>query len=198
MRSEASPLLPIFRSRHQADLLTLLFLHPDEDYTLTDIARRLDVPLSTLHGEVGRLLDAELITVRAVGRSRLLRANLDNRVAEALGRLLAVTFGPQIVVADEFRDIDGIQAVVIFGSWGARHHGQPGPPPNDIDVLVLGEPDRADVYDAADRAQQRLEIPVNPVIRPAARWLADDDPLIQQVKTTPFVITYGSLPVNAK
>jgi DNA-binding transcriptional ArsR family regulator/predicted nucleotidyltransferase len=193
MRSEAPPLLPIFRSKHQADLLTILFLHPDKDYTLSDLARRLEVSISTLHGEIGRLLDAELITARTVGRSRLLRANQDNRIADALGRLLTITFGPHVVVAEEFCALEGVQAVVIFGSWGARYHGHPGPPPNDIDVLVLGEPDRADVYEAADRAQQVLEIPVNPVIRPTTRWTAGADPLVQQVKTSPFVITCGSL-----
>jgi DNA-binding transcriptional ArsR family regulator len=196
MRSEAPSLLPIFRSRHQADLLAILFLHPDRDYTLADLARRLGVSASTLHGEIGRLLDAELITARSVGRSRLLRANQDNRIADALGRLLTVSFGPHVRVADEFCAINGVQAVVIFGSWAARYYGRPGPPPNDVDVLVLGDPDRTDVYDAADRAQRLLEIPVNPVIRQARRWTVEADPLIQEVKGAPFVITCGSLPID--
>jgi hypothetical protein len=36
MRSDAPSLMPVFRSRHQADLLTLLFLHPDQDHTVTN------------------------------------------------------------------------------------------------------------------------------------------------------------------
>jgi DNA-directed RNA polymerase specialized sigma24 family protein len=55
MRSEAPPLMPIFRSRHQADLLAWLLLHPDREYTTTELARRLGVPLTTLHREVQRL-----------------------------------------------------------------------------------------------------------------------------------------------
>jgi hypothetical protein len=39
------------------------------------------------------------------------------------------------------------------------------PAPHDLDVLVVGQPTRASVYDAVDRAQQRLGMPVNPVIR---------------------------------
>ena len=176
----------------------MLFLHHDEDYTLADLARRLDVSMSTLHREIERLIEAELITARTVGRSRLLRANMDNRISDALGRLLTVTFGPHVAVADQFCAIESIDAVVIFGSWAARYHGRPGPPPNDVDVLVLGDPDRADVYDAADRAQQLLELPINPVIRPATRWTAGTDPLIQQVKASPLVISCGSLPDNSK
>ena len=72
MRSDAPSLMPVFRSRHQADLLTLLFLRPDQDYTVTDLAARLGIPLTTAHREVQRLEDAGLLTGRAVGRSRLM------------------------------------------------------------------------------------------------------------------------------
>ncbi|MFI0452653.1 hypothetical protein [Actinomadura sp. 6N118] len=196
MRSEAPPLLPIFRSRHQADLLTVLFFHPDQDFTLAELSRRLGVSMSTLHGEVGRLLDAELITARAVGRSRLLRANTGHLVADALARLLTLTFGPQVAVADSFAQVAGVQTVLIFGSWARRYEGEAGPFPNDVDVLVLGDVDRAEVYEAAEVAQDRLDLPVNPVVRPADRWLAGTDPLVQQVKASPFVIAYGDLPAD--
>lgn len=196
MRSEAPALLPIFRSRGQARLLTLLFLHPDQEYTLSDMARRLEMSLSTVHGEVTRLEDAELVTSRPVGRARLLRANQDNRLTAPLTHLLTLTFGPQETVGEEFGGLDA-QAVLIFGSWARRYKGEPGPPPNDVDVLVLGdtdlEVDRGAVYEAAERAQARLDLPVNPVVRPAARWTSDD-PLISQIKESPYVIAYGQLP----
>lgn len=58
--------------------------------------------------------------------------------------------------------VAGAAQVVIFGSGAARYAGEAGPPPHDIDVLVVGKVDRADLYDAADRAQARLGIEVNP------------------------------------
>jgi DNA-binding transcriptional ArsR family regulator len=128
MRSEAPALLPIFRSRHQADLLTILLLHPDQDHTASDLATRLGVPLTTVHRETKRLVEAGLLTARTVGRARLLRANPANRVVEPLARLLTVTFGPHTVLADEFAVIDSVDLVLIYGSWAARYHGKPGPP----------------------------------------------------------------------
>lgn len=196
MRTDAPPLLPIFRSLHQANLLATLFLHPDDDYTLADLARRLQVSPSTLHHEVHRLMDADLIRARPVGRAQLLRANTSNRGSEPLTQLLITTVGPHIVVADEFSDISGARTVLIYGSWAARYHGEPGPPPKDVDVLVLGEPARSDVYDAADRVEQRIGFPVNPVIRPHERWVSGSDPLIEQIKGSPIVIAYGSDPIN--
>jgi len=136
MRSEAPALLPIFRSQHQAEMLAVLMLHPNQDFTLSDLARRLGVSASTMHLETQRMVDAGLLTSRQVGRSRLLRANTDNRIVGPLTDLLAATFGALPVVEEEFADIPDADMVVIFGSWAARHAGVAGMAANDVDVLV--------------------------------------------------------------
>jgi hypothetical protein len=187
MRSDAPPLMPIFRSRHQADLLTWLLLHPDQEYTVTHLAERLHVPLTTLHREAQRLADVDLIRSRTLGRSRLLQANPAHRATAALTQLLEVTFGPQTVIEDEFAPVPDVDRVLIYGSWADRYHGAPGAPPADIDVLVIGDPDRADVYDAADRAQDRLGVQVNPVIRSPHQWKEAADSLIEQIRSSPIV-----------
>jgi hypothetical protein len=51
-------------------------------------------------------------------------------------------------------------------------------------VLVVGNVDRADVYDAADRASTRLGIEVNPVVRSAKQWSKPEDPLVKQIKAS--------------
>lgn len=186
MRSEAPALMPIFRSQHQAALLAWLLLHPEDEYTLTELAKRLDVPLTTLQREAQRLVDAGLLHDRTLGRARLLRANLGNRAAAPLTQLLEVTFGPETIIGEEFYLADA-ERVLIYGSWADRYHGTPGPPPNDVDVLVVGSLDRADVYDAADRAQARLGMQVNPVIRTPDQWATDADSLVLQIKASPTV-----------
>lgn len=160
-----------------------LLLHPDEEFGVSDLATRLGVPLSTLHREVVRLDRAGLIISRVLGRSRLVRANADHPAAPALTRLLEVTFGPKSVIGEEFA-IEGAEQVVIFSSWAARYAGEAGPPPHDIDVLVIGKVDRADVYEAADRAQARLGIEVNPVVRTFKQWNDNDDPLVAQIRSS--------------
>ncbi len=98
---------------------------------------------------------------RTHGRNRLVRANPTHPATAALTQLLELSFGPQIVIGEEFA-LPQVEQVVIFGSWADRHHGSPGPPPHDVDVLVIGTPERAAIYDAADRAQVRLGLQVNP------------------------------------
>jgi hypothetical protein len=164
-----------------------LLLHPDQEYGVSDLAERLGVPLSTLHREVVRLDRAGLIVSRTLGRNRLLRANAAHPAAAALTQLLEVTFGPKAVIAEEFV-IPGAEQVLIFGSWAARYAGQAGPPPHDIDVLVVGKVDRADVYEGADRAQARLGLEVNPVVRSGGQWDDPADALVAQIKASAFVV----------
>lgn len=67
--------------------------------------------------------------------------------------------------------IEGIGAAYIYGSWAARHAGQPGQRPvGDIDILVLGTPDRDQLYDALSIAEQQLGRPVEATIRDST-WL---------------------------
>jgi DNA-binding transcriptional ArsR family regulator len=192
MRSQAPALLPIFRSQTQAEILALLLLHPDQEFSLTDLSRRLKVPLTSIHREVDRLAEASLVGERTVGRNRMVRANPDHPASEPLIRLLERSFGPQHVVAEEFAEIPGASEVLIYGSWAARHAGQAGAAPRDVDVLVLGEGVvRGDVYEAADRAQARLGLPVNPTIRTSAQWADPGDALSSQIRSSPTLTVVG-------
>jgi len=197
MRSNAPALLPILRSRHLAEILTLILLHPDMEYTLSEISGKLGLPLTTVQREVTRLADAELIRERRVGRARLVSADPDSRYTRPLADLVTLAFGPHLVIGEEFRSLGAI-AVAIYGSWAARYEGIAGHAPRDVDVLVIGEVSRRDMYEAADRSEQRLGLPVNPVLCPESRWLAASDALIQQIQAAPLVWVIGTEPPEGR
>lgn len=136
---------------------------------MTELAHRLSMPQSTVSGEVRRLADADILTVRPVGRSRLVRANEDSRLAGPLAELLVLTYGPHVVIADEFAGLEGVVQVVIFGSWAARYQGERGRPPNDVDVLVAGTPDRVAMYTAERPEPGRQSASVRAAVQPARR-----------------------------
>jgi len=187
MRSKAPALFPVFRSRAQAEILAVTLLHPEREQTITDLARRLRIPLATVSDEVARLLGADLFTVRKVGRANLLRPNVGNRVVGPLTEIVLATMGPHLVVQEAFAGLRGVERLLIFGSWAARYHDEAGPPPNDLDVLLVGTPNRAEVYEAAETVEQRTGMPVNPVIASARRWNDDADPLMRQIQSHPRV-----------
>jgi DNA-binding transcriptional ArsR family regulator len=174
-------------------MLTLLLLHPDAEYTLSEVASKLGLPLTTVQREATRLSDSGLIRDRRVGRSRLVSANPASRYTLPLTELVSLAFGPQFVIGEEFRALDGA-AVAIYGSWAARYDGTVGHAPNDVDVLVVGDVARREMYEAAERAEQRLGLPVNPVLCSRERWLTAADPLTQQVRSSPLVWVVGAAP----
>jgi len=182
--------MPILRSQQQAELLTLLLLHPSTEYSITELSGRLGVPLTTVQREVNRLSEAGLILERRVGRTRVVSANPASRYTRPLTELVTLAFGPHVVIGEEFADLPAA-AVAIYGSWAARYHGVAGPPPADVDVLVVGEPSRADIYEAAERAEQRIGFPVNVTLCNPARWAAASDALIQQIQSAPVVWIFG-------
>lgn len=192
MRIDPPALLPILRSQNQARLLTWLLLHPSQEYALGELASLLAIAPSTLHQEVERLVKVGVVADRQVGRNRLLRVNAGNRLVPALTVLMSMTFGPHVVVAEEFVGVEGAKQVIIYGSWAERYDGTEGPEPGDVDVMVIGSPVREQVYDASDRAQERLGIPVNSTIRSAAAWGAASDALVAAIKSGPHIVVAGN------
>lgn len=198
MRSSTPALFPVFRSPAQAEILAATLLNPDREQTISDLSRLLGIPMTTVSDEVARLIDAQILTSRQVGRAKLVRASPHNRLVGPLTEIALATMGPHLIVRNAFAGIPGIERLLIFGSWAARYHGQPGPPPNDLDVLVVGRPNRAAIYAAADKVQERTGLPVNPVIASTKRWHDQHDPLIAQIKSAPSVEVELPRPVTQR
>lgn len=170
-KQPAPPLLPILRSQQQGEILALLLGNPDLELSLTQVAARLGVPHPSVYREILRAEQVGLVTTRKVGNTRLVQADTTSPYYAGLAEVLTRAFGVPAILAEILRDVAGITAAYVYGSWAARHAGQAGQRPvGDIDVLVLGEPDRDQLYAALSAAEERLGRPVQAVIREPA-WL---------------------------
>lgn len=115
---------------------------------------------------------AGIIGSRRVGRTRLVSANTASPYFDALRRLLVSAFGVPGRLRLGLAGIDKIEEVYIFGSWAARWHGEPGTRPvGDIDVLVLGHPDREQLYAATHEVGLEIGREIQAQIR-APGWLS--------------------------
>jgi DNA-binding transcriptional ArsR family regulator len=181
-----SRLLPLLRSPLLGELLAWLYLHPDKSYSVTELAHRFQVSQSTVSREADRLAEASLVRVERRGNLRLLQADPANPLARPLTELLALTYGPAAILAEVIPPVAGVREAHIYGSWAARYAGEPGPPPQDVDVLVVGEADEDDLADAARTAERQLGREVNIHQVSAAAWQAPDgDPFLTSVRSRP-------------
>src|SRR5262245_8415210 len=123
-----SQLLPLLRTPLLGELLGWIYLHPDQAWSVTELADRFGTSQSTVSREADRLVEGRLVTETRRGRLRLLRANVDGPLARPLTELLALTYGPPAVLSEVLARIAGIDEVYLYGSWAARFCGEPGPP----------------------------------------------------------------------
>jgi predicted nucleotidyltransferase len=186
MQAPPPPLLPLLRSRLQADLLTLVMLTPGQEWSLTELADRAGSSLSSAQREMARAENAGIVSSRRVGNMRLVTV-ADSPLTGPLTELLLRSFGPRQVVAEELAGVAGVEAAYLFGSWAARYAGEPGRAPADIDVLIVGHPDRDELDDAAQRAGMRLARAVNVTIRSAQWWQDGEDGFHTEVTRSPLV-----------
>lgn len=171
----------------QGRLLAVLAANPEQSYGLRELAELADTSPTTAQREVDRAEAAGIVTSRYEGRNRRIRINPDHYLYQPLRQLLLATYGAPAILVEEFGDLDA-DLVILYGSWAARYEGHDGRPPNDIDVLIIGDTiDRRAVDQAADRAERRLALPVQATIRTREAWCRADDPFTATVRSRPHL-----------
>lgn len=191
MRTPSSPLLPLLRSRVQGDVLALLYLDPDTEYSVSEIATQVAASVKAVHHEISRLVESGLLVDRKRGNLRLVRAEQESVVFGPLSDLLAVTYGPLPVLEKALADVDGIEQAFIYGSWAARYRGEQGTVPGDVDVVVVGDADPDTLDDRALAAEPRLRRAVNIHRVRADTWDAQRDPFVSTIRSRPLVPLRG-------
>ena len=192
MTRKASVLAPVLRSETQARLLAAVLLQPDREASIAALARETGSDPGNLHSEVERLVQAGILADRRVGRTRLLRAG-DSALVGPLADLLLLGYGPKTAVEDALTDTPDIEQAFIGGSWAARYHGQAGAFPHDVDVIVVGKPNRDDVTEAVIEALRAVGHDGQVIFRSPTAWREAKDTFTRTAKDSPLVeLTIGN------
>ncbi|MBD0292904.1 MAG: MarR family transcriptional regulator [Jiangellaceae bacterium] len=170
-RRPAPSVLPLFRSRQQAEILVVVLGDPDQELSLTELSARTGAPHPSVHREIERAERAGLVSSRRIGNTRLVRANTASPFYASLTDLLTRAFGVPATLAAALRSVVGVEEAYLFGAWAA-YHGRAGDerPGGDVDLLVLGRPDRSSLYEALGAAEERLGLAVQVTVRESG-WL---------------------------
>lgn len=179
-------LAPVLRSETQARLLAALLLRPQREASIAELAREIGSDPGNLHDEVERLVNARILTDRRVGRSRLLR-EADSPLARPLAELLMLGYGPKHVCEVALRGIADIEHAYIGGSWAARYLGHNGEFPHDIDVVLVGSPDRDEATDALVDSMRSIGQDVQVVFRSPRSWKEAHDAFTLTARSGPLV-----------
>ncbi len=172
--------------------MSALFTDPSVELSISDLARAANTQVSNAYNEVGRLQAADLVQDRRVGRSRLVRANQEHELFRPLSEIIVKTYGPRTTLSRALTGFDGVDAAYIFGSWAQRYLGQPGPAPRDIDVLIIGNPDRRRLNRLLSEEGDKIGKDVNPVTVTADEWREKKSGFLKTISNLPLVDLYES------
>jgi predicted nucleotidyltransferase len=175
--------LPLFRSPEQERLLAELFVFAQEPLALSELARRTGTSVGGVHKEVERLETSGLVTSKTSGRSRLVEPNRSSPVYQELRGLLTKSMGPEPLLREALSEIDDIEDAFIFGSWADPEQSAP----QDIDLMVIGDPDLGQVYHAVSGVEAEVGRPINVVVRSQHEWETADGAFERAVKSRPRI-----------
>lgn len=144
--------------RTRQNLFAALFLSPERRWYSSDLAQHLGVPPSSLQRELASLTGAGILGRERSGNRVYYQVNAAFPLLPELQSLFAKTIGLADKVREAltpfFRDID---LAFIFGSV-ARGERTAG---SDVDLLVVGAVDMADLALPLRALESALQIPVN-------------------------------------
>jgi len=187
VRTLAPPLLPLFRSDAQARLLAQLYLRPERRRTLSELARELGVSHTTLSREADRLEQSGLVESEYLGKQRLLSRNERSVYFHSLRDLLLRAFGPLPLLERALPQQTGVTQAFLYGSWAARYLGEPGEAPHDLDLLVVGTPQRNAIARLSRDLERELGIEVNPTIVSVDDWKHKRTGFLRSLADSPLV-----------
>jgi hypothetical protein len=181
----------LLSSQVRADVLVRAMTHPDERFSLTELARTLDLAISSVQHECYKLHDMGLFSVRREGASRRYTLQADDPVVRALRGLVVATIGVPACVEAALADLPGLAAATLLGALPPR--------PNQTALVLIGDLSLETVELGQRRVAWLLGAPEEAIeiafFRPAD-WLARRDaghPLVRRLLDLPVRVAFGDV-----
>ena len=157
----------LFPAQYRQKALALLVLRPDRRLHVREISRLTGRSPGTMAKELDQLQRAGLLERHQVGNQVQFSANAKHPVFPELSGLLRKTVGLADVLVGALATVaDKIEIAFVYGSIArATEHGG-----SDVDVIVIGSVDFAEILNAMYPAQEALQREINPKVFSAAEW----------------------------
>jgi len=175
------------RSKIRQRILALIVEQPERRLHLRAIARAVGTSAGTAARELLRLEEAGLLRRVREGNQVYFEARPDQPLFGSIREIVRQTAGAPWVVRRHLAGLAGVESAVIFGSYA---HGRIKPD-SDVDVLVIGSPDRDDLTERLERAQLEIGRPVNEVVMTREELdgrRARKDRFVESIDTNPSIV----------
>ena len=148
------------RSKIRQGILALIMDAPDRRTHLRGIARAVGTSAGTAARELGRLEGAGLVRRTREGNQVYFEARPEQPLFGQIRDVVRQVAGAPIILRRHLSGLAGVERAVIFGSYAQG----PLKSDSDIDILIVGSPDRDDLTERLEMASLEIGRPVNEVV----------------------------------
>jgi predicted nucleotidyltransferase len=148
-------------------ILAAMLVQPRKSWYVSELARRMGVPSSSLQRELQELTNAGILKTHRQGRMAYYQANMDSPLFPDLRGLLLKTAGLVDVLADALKPLVAkLRLVFVYGSI-ARGSEQSD---SDIDLIVVGTVSPSELALPLRHARELLGRQINPMVYTPAEF----------------------------
>ena len=176
----------------QQRVLALLFGQPTRSFYASELIGLAGVGSGAVQREVARLVEAGLVTVRAIGTQKHYQANAASPIFSELRGIVQKSFGLAEPLRAALRPLaNRISAAFVFGSVAKKSDTAD----SDIDLFVVSDDvSYADLFAAVEDAGRALGRTVNPTIvtrKDLARRVKAKESFVTRVLDQPKIWLLG-------
>jgi predicted nucleotidyltransferase len=184
--------LDVLLPKTRQGILAATLVQPDKAWYVSELARRMGVPASSLQRELQDLSEVGILKTHRQGRMVYYQADRDSPVFPDLRGLLLKTAGLVDVLAHALKPLAAkLRAAFVYGSIAAGTEQSD----SDIDLMVVGQVSPAELALPLRRARELLGREINPTVYTLAEFekkLAANDPFLKQVLDKPRLFVIGN------
>jgi len=166
-------------------ILAATLVQPEKAWYVSELARRMGVPASSLQRELHGLSEVGILKTHRQGRMVYYQANTDSPVFADLRGLLFKTAGFVDVLAHALKPIAArLRTAFVYGSMAAGQERSD----SDIDLMLVGQISPTELALPLRRARELLGREINPTVYTPAEFdkkRAANDPFLKQILDNP-------------
>lgn len=173
-------------------ILAATIVQPQKAWYVSELARRMGVPSSSLQRELHDLSLVGILKTHRQGHMVYYQANKDSPVFADLHGLLLKTAGLVDVLEDALKSLAArLRTAFVYGSIAAGSEESD----SDIDLMVVGQISPTDLALPLRRARELLGRDINPTVYTPAEFdkkRAANDHFLKQVLDKPKLFVLGN------
>jgi predicted nucleotidyltransferase len=173
-------------------ILAATLVRPEKAWYVSELARRMGVPSSSLQRELQDLAEAGILKSHRQGRMAYYQANADSPLFSDLRGLLLKTAGLVDVLADTLKPLAAeLRLVFVYGSIASGSEQSD----SDIDLMVVGTLSPVELALPLRHARELLGREINPTVYTPAEFKkrrAANDHFLTRVLDKPKLFVIGN------